>query len=135
MVKRQLLCIAAAALASSTLAHAQTSSTTPTPNVGGSGVPAMSTPSGIATNPSLGSPGMALPPSSVMGNAPPTSAIGAQSVPSTGAISTPDTTLPGTLTTPGLSTLPGVNQESRSAATGGSAPSRLCAPGSIFNPC
>ena len=77
-------------------------------------------------------------------------------VPATGYFNPPpDTTLPGTLTTPGLSTLPGVTPESRSAATGGTAPrsildptaplgasgsslsspSRMCSPGSLSNPC
>ena len=65
-------------------------------------------------------------------------------VPATGFFNPPDTRLPGSLTTPGLSTLPGITDQ-RSAAGGSSAPSllnpapsspaRFCTPGSIFNPC
>jgi hypothetical protein len=152
MRKHQLLPLVIVAFAAASLAHAQTRSVTPAPNTGGSGLgsaattpgslgsssigtPPMATPSGIATNPSLGSPGMGLPPSSALGNPPPSSATTTPTFPATGFSTLPDTLLPGTLTTPGLSTLPGVTPENRSAAAGGSSPSRFCSAGSIYNPC
>src|SRR5215470_2134787 len=101
MLKTSILLAAALA---APLAFAQSSPTTPG-SLGSSsiGAPGFTTPSSIATQPQL-LPGTT-PPPSVLGNPPPSSATGPTSVPSTGRIPIPDTTLPGTLTTPGLSTL------------------------------